>query len=102
MASKGKEVVVADPSIKRARKEKMGASFSAFQSRPKRRRFGGRVQSHGLTWFNTQKEAKFSAFIETPLVDHSEYFILPEKPPYRDNHHTLCGERLIRPLGEGS
>ncbi|MCE3052074.1 hypothetical protein HAX54_051519, partial [Datura stramonium] len=28
---------------------------------------------------------RFNAFLETPVVDPLEYFILLEKPPYRDN-----------------
>ncbi|MCD9640255.1 hypothetical protein HAX54_025456 [Datura stramonium] len=60
MESKGKEVVVADPSLKRTRKGKNGASSSASKANPARR-FGEKaVEPHGLTWFNTQKEAKYA------------------------------------------
>ncbi|MCD9644524.1 hypothetical protein HAX54_032782, partial [Datura stramonium] len=34
----------------------------------------------------------FSAFPGTPMVDLKIYFIMFEKTPYRDIHHTLCGE----------
>ncbi|MCD9642229.1 hypothetical protein HAX54_028920, partial [Datura stramonium] len=33
---------------------------------------------------------RFNSFLETPTVDPSEYFILLDKPPYRDIRHTLC------------
>ncbi|MCD7448413.1 hypothetical protein HAX54_041904, partial [Datura stramonium] len=60
MVSKGKQVVVADPSIKRARKGKTEASSSASKASPARR-FGAKaVEPHGLTWFSTQKEVKYS------------------------------------------
>ncbi|MCD9644630.1 hypothetical protein HAX54_033017, partial [Datura stramonium] len=60
MPSKGKEVVVTDPSLKRARKGKKGASSSTLKVGPARR-FGAKaIEPHGLTWFNTQKEAKYT------------------------------------------
>ncbi|MCD7453958.1 hypothetical protein HAX54_022770 [Datura stramonium] len=60
MESKGKEVVFADPSVKWARKGKMRASYSAFKAGLPRR-FGPKaVEPHCLTWFNTQKEAKYA------------------------------------------
>lgn len=34
----------------------------------------------------------FNAFLERSVVDPSMYFILLEKPPYRDIFHTLYGE----------
>ncbi|MCE3215868.1 hypothetical protein HAX54_003853, partial [Datura stramonium] len=163
MTSKGKEVFVAYPSVKRTRKGKTGASSSASKAGPTRK-FGAKtVETHGLTWFNTQKEVKyapknwideghlaleflairdkirelgagyifneskrcnltllrefyanwdslfeestkinirgqvvqfkakrFNAFLETPTIYPSVYFILLEKPPYRDICHTLC------------
>ncbi|MCD7465302.1 hypothetical protein HAX54_001012, partial [Datura stramonium] len=59
MASKWKEVVV-DPSLKRTRKGKKGASSSASKVGPARR-FGAKViEPHGLTWFNSQKESKYA------------------------------------------
>ncbi|MCD9644495.1 hypothetical protein HAX54_032720, partial [Datura stramonium] len=33
---------------------------------------------------------RFNAFLGKPVVDHSEYFVLLERPPYHDIHHTLC------------
>ncbi|MCD9559155.1 hypothetical protein HAX54_016976 [Datura stramonium] len=60
MASKGKEVVLADPSVKRDTKGKTEASSSTSKAGPARR-FGAKaVEPHGLTWFNTQKEAKYA------------------------------------------
>ncbi|MCD7464481.1 hypothetical protein HAX54_052830, partial [Datura stramonium] len=60
MESKGKEVVTANPSFKRFQKGTKGASSSAVKAGPTRR-FGVKfVEPHGLTWFNTQKEAKYA------------------------------------------
>ncbi|MCD7470843.1 hypothetical protein HAX54_011006 [Datura stramonium] len=60
MTSKGKDVVVADPSVKRAIKGKMWANSSASKARPAGR-FGAKAVKHyGLTWFNTQKDAKYA------------------------------------------
>ncbi|MCD9644700.1 hypothetical protein HAX54_033114, partial [Datura stramonium] len=56
MASKGKEVVVVEPSLKRTRKGKKGASSSASKASPPRRFREKVVEPHGITWFNTQKE----------------------------------------------
>ncbi|MCD7447750.1 hypothetical protein HAX54_033540, partial [Datura stramonium] len=60
MSSNGKEVVVVDPSINRARKRKMGVGSLASKAGPVRR-FGAKaVEPHGITWVNTQKEDKYS------------------------------------------
>ncbi|MCE3052495.1 hypothetical protein HAX54_052764, partial [Datura stramonium] len=59
MESKGKEVVVVDPSLKRNRKGKKGASSLASKAGPVRRLGEKVVEPHRLTWFNTQKEAKY-------------------------------------------
>ncbi|MCD9643902.1 hypothetical protein HAX54_031786, partial [Datura stramonium] len=60
MASKGKEVVIYDPSLKRTRKGKKRASSSSSKASPARR-FGAKaVEPHGLTRFNTQKKAKYA------------------------------------------
>ncbi|MCE2055153.1 hypothetical protein HAX54_042069, partial [Datura stramonium] len=56
----GVEVVIKDPSLKRTRKGKKGASSSTSKAGPTMR-FGAKaVEDHGLTWFNTQKEAKYA------------------------------------------
>ncbi|MCD7451460.1 hypothetical protein HAX54_012129, partial [Datura stramonium] len=34
----------------------------------------------------------FNAFHGIPVVDPEMYFLMLEKPPYRDIHHTLYGE----------
>ncbi|MCE0482175.1 hypothetical protein HAX54_040643, partial [Datura stramonium] len=34
----------------------------------------------------------FNAFLGTPEVDPSEYFIFLEKPPYCEICHTICGK----------
>ncbi|MCD9641267.1 hypothetical protein HAX54_027358 [Datura stramonium] len=34
----------------------------------------------------------FNAFLGTPLVEPEMYFMILKKPPYRDIHHTFCGE----------
>ncbi|MCD7469579.1 hypothetical protein HAX54_008692, partial [Datura stramonium] len=58
MASKGKEVVIANPSLKRLLKGTKGASTS--KASPARW-FGEKfVEPQGLTWFSTQKEAKYA------------------------------------------
>ncbi|MCD7464874.1 hypothetical protein HAX54_000134, partial [Datura stramonium] len=60
MASKGKEVNVAEKSQKRGRPRKTDASSSAPKAGPARR-FGAKsVEPHGLAWFNTQKEVKYA------------------------------------------
>ncbi|MCD9641703.1 hypothetical protein HAX54_028091, partial [Datura stramonium] len=165
MTSKGKEVFVAYPSVKRTRKGKTGAGVLRLPKPAPRGNLEQKtVETHGLTWFNTQKEVKyapknwideghlaleflairdkirelgagyifnepercnltllrefyanwdslfeestkinievvvqfkakrFNAFLETPTIYPSVYFILLEKPPYRDICHTLCGE----------
>ncbi|MCD7469734.1 hypothetical protein HAX54_008910, partial [Datura stramonium] len=46
-----------------------------------------KVKIRGLVVRSTAKW--FNAFQRTTAVDPSEYFILMEKPPYRDIHHTL-------------
>ncbi|MCD9644162.1 hypothetical protein HAX54_032179 [Datura stramonium] len=57
---KGKEVIVAEKSRMRGRPRKMEASSLAPKAGPTRR-FGVKaVEPHGLTWFNTQKESKYS------------------------------------------
>ncbi|MCD7451743.1 hypothetical protein HAX54_013341, partial [Datura stramonium] len=57
MAPKEKEVIVAEKSRKRGRLRKMEASSLAAKE-GLARRFGTKaVEPHGLTWFNTQKEA---------------------------------------------
>ncbi|MCD9638405.1 hypothetical protein HAX54_022364, partial [Datura stramonium] len=57
MAQKGKEVIVAEKSRKRGRPRKMKASSLAPKAGPIRRYGAKAVEPHGLTWFNTQKEA---------------------------------------------
>ncbi|MCE3051347.1 hypothetical protein HAX54_049545, partial [Datura stramonium] len=60
IASKGKEVNLAEKSQKKGRPRKMDASSLAPKAGPTRR-FGAKaVETHGLTWFNTQKEAKYA------------------------------------------
>ncbi|MCD9637603.1 hypothetical protein HAX54_020981, partial [Datura stramonium] len=60
MASKGKEVVVLEPSLKSTRKGIKGSYSSSSKASPARR-FGEKaVDPHGFTWFNTQKEAKYA------------------------------------------
>ncbi|MCE3051896.1 hypothetical protein HAX54_051144, partial [Datura stramonium] len=154
-----------EKSQKRGRPRKTEASSLAPKAGPARRFRAKAVEPHRLTWFNTQKESKytpenwideghlelelsaiwdmirelgadyisnelkrcnltlvrefyanwgtsfgentkvkirgkvvrfiakrFNAFLETPAVDPSEYFILLEKLPYRDICHTLCSE----------
>ncbi|MCD9637559.1 hypothetical protein HAX54_020926 [Datura stramonium] len=60
MAPKEKEVIVAEKSRKRGRLRKMEASSSALKAGLARRFRAKAVEPHGLTWFNTQKEAKYS------------------------------------------
>ncbi|MCD7471710.1 hypothetical protein HAX54_012336 [Datura stramonium] len=56
---KRKEIVVANKGLKQLRKVTKGLSSSA-KGAPARR-FGAKaVEPHGLTWFNIQKEAKYS------------------------------------------
>ncbi|MCE0481027.1 hypothetical protein HAX54_038397, partial [Datura stramonium] len=57
MASKGKEVNVAEKSRKRVRPRKTDASSSNPKAGPARRFGEKEVEPHGLTWFNTQKKA---------------------------------------------
>ncbi|MCD9640075.1 hypothetical protein HAX54_025105, partial [Datura stramonium] len=57
MASKGKEVVIAQLSLKRLRKGPKGASSSVAKAGPARRFRAKAIEPHGLTWFNSQKEA---------------------------------------------
>ncbi|MCD7472918.1 hypothetical protein HAX54_014349, partial [Datura stramonium] len=60
MASKEKEVVIANPSLKSLRKGPKGSSSSAAKAGPARI-FGAKVvEPHGLTWFNTKKEANYA------------------------------------------
>ncbi|MCD9641645.1 hypothetical protein HAX54_027960, partial [Datura stramonium] len=57
MEPKGKEVVIANPSLKRLQKGTKVDSSSAAKVGPARQ-FGEKaIEPHGLTWFNTQNEA---------------------------------------------
>ncbi|MCD7451271.1 hypothetical protein HAX54_010624, partial [Datura stramonium] len=60
MSPKGKEVVVADPSLKRPQKGNKGAGSSATKGGPARRFEAKAIKPHGLTWFNTKKESKYA------------------------------------------
>ncbi|MCD9639078.1 hypothetical protein HAX54_023362, partial [Datura stramonium] len=60
MSSNGKEMIVVDPSVKRDRKGKTGASSSTFKVGPPRRFEEKGVEPHGLIWFNTKKEPKYA------------------------------------------
>ncbi|MCD7463163.1 hypothetical protein HAX54_050079, partial [Datura stramonium] len=79
MAPNGKEVIVAKNNRKRGRPRRMKASSSAPKVGPTRR-FGAKaVESHGLTWFDTQKEAKYATenwidegFLALELIDIRE------------------------------
>ncbi|MCE0482231.1 hypothetical protein HAX54_040746, partial [Datura stramonium] len=53
-------MVVADPSLKRTRKGKTGASSSSSKAVPAKRFGTKEVEPYGLTWFYTQKEAKYA------------------------------------------
>ncbi|MCD9638553.1 hypothetical protein HAX54_022576, partial [Datura stramonium] len=60
MKSKRKEVNVAEKSRKRGRPRKRDASSSSPKAGPARR-FGTKAaEPHGITWFNTKREAKYS------------------------------------------
>ncbi|MCD9561197.1 hypothetical protein HAX54_020197 [Datura stramonium] len=56
----GKQVVIAQPSLKRHRKGPNGASSSIAKAGPTKRFREKVVEPHGLTWFNSQKEAKYA------------------------------------------
>ncbi|MCD7458344.1 hypothetical protein HAX54_037959, partial [Datura stramonium] len=59
MTPKVKEVILAERSRKRGRPRKIEDSSLAPKAGPERR-FGAKaVETHGLTWFNTKKEAKY-------------------------------------------
>ncbi|MCE0482424.1 hypothetical protein HAX54_041205, partial [Datura stramonium] len=60
MAPKGKEVIVVEKSRKRGRPRKSKASSSAPKASPARRFEAKALELHGLTWFNTQREAKYA------------------------------------------
>ncbi|MCD7473020.1 hypothetical protein HAX54_014556, partial [Datura stramonium] len=60
MAPKGKEVIVAEKSLKRGRPGKTGDNSLASKAGSTRRFRAKSVEPHRLTWFNTQKESKYA------------------------------------------
>ncbi|MCD7468853.1 hypothetical protein HAX54_007368, partial [Datura stramonium] len=72
-ADKGKEIEVANKGLKRLQEGTKGLSSSA-KGTPVRR-FGAKaVEPHGLTWFNTQKEAKYAPeTILTKAISHLSF-----------------------------
>ncbi|MCD9639871.1 hypothetical protein HAX54_024783, partial [Datura stramonium] len=60
MESKGKEVNLVEPSLKRTTKGNKGSSSSASKAGPVKEIWSGQavVEHHGLTWFNSQKTSQ--------------------------------------------
>ncbi|MCE3049572.1 hypothetical protein HAX54_045183, partial [Datura stramonium] len=100
--SKGKEVVVEYPSLKRARKGKKEASSSTSKAGPARIFRAKVVEPHGLTWFNTQKEAKYAPenWIDEGLLE-LEFPVIEDKirklgAGYVFNELERCNLTLVR------
>ncbi|MCD7465877.1 hypothetical protein HAX54_002069, partial [Datura stramonium] len=96
-ANKGKEVATSRKGVKRLRKgvdpgvqphlsEGVLCQLEHFLWRDTKVRVRGQVGHFTVRAFNV--------YLSMLEVDQEMYFVLLEKPPYRDIHHTLCGENL--------
>ncbi|MCE3215660.1 hypothetical protein HAX54_003145, partial [Datura stramonium] len=82
-AKKRKEIEVANKDLNQLRKGTKGSSSSA-KGTPVRRFRAKVVEPHGLTWFNTQKEAKYA-----PENRIDEGILSLEFPTIRDKVRKL-------------
>ncbi|MCD9646783.1 hypothetical protein HAX54_036940 [Datura stramonium] len=97
IASKGKEVVIAQPRLKRLHIGPKGASSSAVEAGSSRR-FGAKaVEPHGLTWFNSQKEAMYAP---KNWIDNDRFVLVLKLPTIRDKLRELGVGYIIVEPGE--